>query len=113
MGNRFQALEHLGLANTVRLQRAEDKRAIKAGQLDAADVLRDAPDHWASAELVDVLVQIPFVGMVKAKRWCRTLALNPHRQVGHMTERERVVMAQLITTWAATQRRFDAEPILV
>jgi hypothetical protein len=113
MGNRDQALDHLALANTVRLQRAEDKRLIKAGQLDVVDVLRDAPRHWASAKLVDLLVQVPFVGMVKARRWCRTLALNPHRQIGQLTERERTVMAQMVATWSAQQRCFNAEPILV
>lgn len=98
-----KVLGNLAKANAIRLERAQDKRRIGDGELSAAMVLRTVPVQWEKAEVVDLLIAMPHVGRVKAKKWCQMATVNPHRTIGEMTHRERATLARTIDTWVGSR----------
>jgi len=95
-----QALEALNVANRVRTLRAEDKRAIKRESLDPCVILRNPPDYWKKAKLVELLLAMPRIGQLRANRWCMIEGVLPTRQVGQLTERQVLVLSIHLDTWA-------------
>lgn len=100
-----QAMEALALANRVRIDRAFDKRAIKRGELDPVLILKDPPEHWQKAKLVDLLMAMPRVGQQRARRWCVLENVSPTRLLMVLTERQRTMLSVHIDVWA---RKRDA-----
>ena len=95
---RLQALER---ANEIRLARAELKRQIAYGAISAADVILEPPleaSTWAVAEL-----------LLSQRRWgdtrCRKFLLrnqiSENKQVGALTPRQRLLLAQQLTSPAS------------
>jgi hypothetical protein len=110
MTGRSKLLANLAQANDVRLRRAEDKRRIGRRELDPATVLREVPAHWSSAEIMELLISMPWVGRVKARKWCRLALVSPNRPIEAMTPRERAAVTRAIGTWTGRCATRNAQP---
>lgn len=102
---RTKAMTNLARANEIRVARAGDKRKIARNELDAGAVLKNPPEHWATAKVVELLVAVPRVGEVKVKQWCRLVQISPERRLGTMTTRERMLLARTLETWGLRRCR--------
>jgi len=86
----MQALEH---ANRIRLARASLKRAVAAGQVDAAVIVRDPPAEVESMSVGELLRSQRRWGRTRARKFLFSLALNENRELGRLTERQRHLIA--------------------
>ena len=86
----LQALEH---ANRIRLARASLKRAVAAGQVDAAEIVKDPPTEVESMSVGELLRSQRRWGRTRARKFLFSLALNENRELGRLTERQRILLA--------------------
>jgi hypothetical protein len=86
----MQALEH---ANRIRLARASLKRAVAAGQVDAAEIVKDPPTEVESMSVGELLRSQRRWGRTRARKFLFSLALNENRELGRLTERQRILLA--------------------
>ncbi|MGH2985411.1 MAG: hypothetical protein ACRDLO_01840 [Solirubrobacterales bacterium] len=86
----MQALEH---ANRVRLARASLKRSVAAGQVGAAEIVRDCPWEVESMTVGELLRSQRRWGRTRARKFLFSMALNENRELGRLTERQRDVLA--------------------
>jgi hypothetical protein len=91
----MQALAH---ANRVRLARAALKREIAAGSLECADVVRDGPWETSTMTVGELLRSQRRWGRARARKFLFGLALNENRELGRLTERQRIVLAAALET---------------
>lgn len=103
-----QRLDALNSANEVRFRRAEDKKRMRRGELDPAAVLRQPPDHWLTAKVFDLLMQVPKVGRVKANRVLVMERVSPSKTIGGLSPRQRFVLARHIDHYAARRSSLRA-----
>jgi hypothetical protein len=96
----MQALAH---ANRIRLARASLKRAIKAGQATAADVVRDCPSEVESMTVSELLRSQTRWGRTRVRKFLIPLAVNENRELGRLTVRQRGELARRLD--AKTMRR--------
>jgi hypothetical protein len=87
----MQALEH---ANRVRLARASLKRSIAAGQVGAAEIVRDCPREVESMTVGELLRSQRRWGRTRARKFLFSMALNENRELGRLTQRQRDVLAR-------------------
>ena len=88
-----QHMRALERANSVRLARAELKRAIARGDRDAAEVVRDCPWETESMTLSELLTSQRRWGRTRARKFLMPLALNENKQLGTLTARQRRLLA--------------------
>jgi hypothetical protein len=93
MPQHMQALAH---ANEVRLARAALKRSIAAGEVDAAEIVRNNPWEVESMTVGELLRSQRRWGRTRARKFLFSLALNENRELGRLTARQRVVLAQAL-----------------
>ena len=86
----MRALEH---ANRIRLARASLKRAVAAGQVDAAEIVKDPPTEVESMSVGELLRSQRRWGRTRARKFLFSLALNENRELGRLTERKRILLA--------------------
>ncbi len=86
----MQALEH---ANRIRLARASLKRAVAAGQVDAAEIVRNPPLEVESMSVGELLRSQRRWGRTRARKFLFSMALNENRELGRLTDRQRIVLA--------------------
>ena len=86
----MQALEH---ANRIRLARASLKRAVAAGLVDAAEIVKDPPTEVESMSVGELLRSQRRWGRTRARKFLFSLALNENRELGRLTERQRTLLA--------------------
>ena len=86
----MQALEH---ANRVRLARAELKREIARGDVDAADVIRDCPWETESMTLAELLTSQRRWGRTRARKFLLALAMSENKRLGTLTDRQRHLLS--------------------
>jgi hypothetical protein len=86
----MRALER---ANLVRLARAELKRAIARGDMDAAVVVRDCPWETESMTIAELLTSQRRWGRTRARKFLMPLSLNENKQLGTLTARQRRLLA--------------------
>lgn len=91
----MQALAH---ANEIRLARAALKRAIKAGNLDAAEIVKDCPDEVATMTVSELLCSQQRWGRARARKFLSPMSVNENRELGRLTERQRVEMARKLAS---------------
>lgn len=82
----------------VRLARAELKRAIARGDMDAAEVVRNCPWETESMTIAELLTSQRRWGRTRARKFLVPLALNENKQLGTLTERQRRMLAQELVT---------------
>ncbi|HET7446174.1 MAG TPA: hypothetical protein VFJ57_16115 [Solirubrobacterales bacterium] len=96
----MRALER---ANLVRLARAELKRAIARGDMDASAVVRDCPWETESMTISELLTSQRRWGRTRARKFLMPLSLNENKQLGTLTSRQR----QLLSTELAQRSPHD------
>jgi hypothetical protein len=94
----MRALER---ANMVRLARAELKRAIAKGDVDAAEVVRDCPWETESMTIAELLTSQRRWGRTRARKFLVPLSLNENKQLGTLTQRQRRVLAEELANRSA------------
>jgi hypothetical protein len=88
-----QHMEALARANRVRLARAALKRAVTAGDVDAAEIVRDCPWEVETMTVGELLRSQRRWGRTRARKFLFSLALNENRELGRFTERQRAILA--------------------
>jgi hypothetical protein len=96
-----QHMRALERANSVRLARAELKRAIARGDLEAAEVVRDCPWETESMTIAELLTSQRRWGRTRARKFLMPLSLNENKQLGTLTSRQR----RLLSTELASRSR--------
>ncbi len=86
----MQALAH---ANRVRLARASLKRAVAAGEVEAAEIVRECPWEAKSMTVGELLRSQRRWGRTRARKFLFSVALNENRELGRLTERQRGLLA--------------------
>lgn len=86
----MQALER---ANRVRLARAELKRSIARGDLEASAVVRDCPWETESMTIAELLGSQRRWGRTRVRKFLLPLALNENKRLGTLTARQRLLLA--------------------
>jgi len=92
----------------VRLARAELKRAIARGDMDAAEVVRNCPWETESMTIAELLTSQRRWGRTRARKFLVPLALNENKQLGTLTERQRRMLAQELATRSMSREAITA-----
>jgi len=98
--SRAQAPQHmqaLARANRVRLARAELKRSIARGEVDASAVVRDCPWETESMTLAELLTSQRRWGRTRARKFLLGVALNENKRLGTLTPRQRALLAAALS----------------
>jgi hypothetical protein len=96
----MRALAH---ANRVRLARAELKRQIAAGRTDASEVVRGCPWEAETMSVGELLRSQRRWGRTRARKFLGMMAMNENRQLGRLTERQRIALAAELTRKRASR----------
>jgi hypothetical protein len=105
----LRALEH---ANRVRLARAELKRRIASGNVRVPDVVLEGPWEAQSMELSELLMSQKRWGRERCRRLLLALGIPENKQVGTLTERQRVALAAMLAAAPADRRaQAAAQPL--
>ena len=86
----MRALER---ANSVRLARAELKRAIARGDKKAAEVVEESPWETESMTIAELLTSQRRWGQTRARKFLVPLSLNENKQLGTLTSRQRRLLS--------------------
>jgi len=92
-----QHLRALEYANRVRLARAEMKRRIAAGELSAAEVVLSCPWQAHSMSISGLLMSQKRWGRTRCRRLLVSLGVPENKQLGTLTERQRLALAAVLT----------------
>ncbi len=92
-----QHLQALEYANRVRLARAAMKRRIAAGELLASEVILSCPWQAHSMSISDLLMSQKRWGRARCRRLLVSLGVPENKQVGTLTERQRLALAAVLT----------------
>jgi hypothetical protein len=84
----LQRREALKLANDVRRQRAEIKRALRTGEVSIAELLVGSPEFLLSARLSQILLAVPGYGQVRVNRLLKRCRISPLKTIGGLSERQ-------------------------
>ena len=90
----MQALER---ANRVRLARAELKRSIARGEVDASSVVRECPWETESMTLAELLTSQRRWGRTRARKLLQALALSENKRLGSLTPRQRALLTSALS----------------
>ena len=101
VGAEQQHLRALEYANRVRLARARMKRKIAAGELAAADVVVSCPWQAHSMAISDLLMSQKRWGRTRCRRLLVSLGVPENKQIGTLTERQRLALAAMLTAKGA------------
>jgi len=106
--NGSQHMRALERANRVRLARAELKRRVATGELDAADVILDCRWEAASMAVADLLMSQRRWGQTRCRKFLAQIPMSETKTVGSMTDRQRRTLAAMLSSaqrgraWSAT-----------
>jgi hypothetical protein len=92
-----QHLQALEYANRVRLARARMKRRIAADELSAVEVILSCPWQAHSMSISDLLMSQKRWGRARCRRLLVSLGVPENKQVGTLTERQRLALAAVLT----------------
>ena len=109
VGAEQQHLRALEYANRVRLARARMKRKIAAGELPAADVVLTCPWQAHSMSVSDLLMSQKRWGRTRCRRLLVSLGVPENKQIGTLTERQRLALAAVLTAKGTTVREKPGE----
>jgi len=91
-----QCLEALERANDVRLARAQLKRRVRAGGMDAAEVLLTSPWQTRTMSVGELLMTQRGWGRVRVRRLLLSVAVPENKEIGKLTERQRLAVAAVL-----------------
>src|SRR5215204_1034445 len=92
-----QHLRALEYANRVRLARARMKRKVAVGDLSAAEVVLSCPWQAHSMSISDLLMSQKRWGRTRCRRLLVSLGVPENKQVGTLTDRQRLALAAVLT----------------
>src|SRR5206468_6602862 len=104
-----QHMRALERANQVRLARAELKRRIAVGKVDAADVILECPWEAESMAVADLLMSQRRWGHTRCRKFLAQIPMSEKKTIGSMTERQRRTLAAMLSS-AEMGRAWDAGP---
>lgn len=96
-----QHIRALSRANKVRLARAQLKVQVAAGERLAAEVILSSPWEAESMSVSDLLLCQRRWGWTRCRRVLLSLGLPENKQIGTMTERQRIALASILVAKAA------------
>jgi hypothetical protein len=107
-----QHLQALHRANAVRLARAELKRRVADGDVSAGEVILRSPWEAESMTISDLLTSQRRWGSTRCRKFLQYLSIPENKTIGSMTDRQRRVLAALLSESEASCRRVAtaAEP---
>jgi hypothetical protein len=105
-----QQLRALEFANRVRLARARMKRKVAAGELSAAEVIMSCPWQAHTMEVSDLLMAQRRWGRTRCRRLLVSLGVPENKQMGTLTERQRLALAAVLTAKGDSAGKPSASP---
>ena len=105
-----QHLRALEYANRVRLARARMKRMIAAGDLSAAEVVVACPWQAHTMAISDLLMSQKRWGRTRCRRLLVSLGVPENKQIGTLTERQRLALAAVLTAKGARSAPQETAP---
>jgi D-hexose-6-phosphate mutarotase len=106
-----QHLTALARANRVRLARAELKRRIAVGETSAADVVVACPWEVQSMTVADLLASQRRWGATRCRKLLAALQISETRHVGALTERQRLQLAERLSSGACREPMAEDRPL--
>ena len=103
-GKSPQHMQALARANRVRLARAELKRSIARGDVDASTVVEECPWETESMTLAELLTSQRRWGRTRARKFLIGVSMSENKRLGTLTERQRALLAAALTGNAAPDR---------
>jgi hypothetical protein len=94
----LQRMDALNRANTIRTQRAQLKRDLKAQRTSIHQLLLEPPGFVETMKVFDALLAVPKYGRVKANKvlvWCR---ISPSKTIGGLSQRQRAELVSMLRT---------------
>jgi hypothetical protein len=91
-----QHMQALQRANQVRLARADLKRRVATGDLNAADVILTSPWEAQSMEVADLLLSQRRWGHTRVRRFLAQIPMSETKTIGSMTERQRRTLGAML-----------------
>ena len=82
-------MDALARANTIRTQRAQLKRDLKAGRVSIHDLLLEPPGFIETAKVFDMLLAVPKYGRVKVNKVLVGCRISPSKTIGGLSQRQR------------------------
>jgi len=104
---RLLALEH---AHRVRLTRATLKRRLRAGELAAADAVLRGSRDTDTMTVAELLLSQRGWGPTRSAKMLRSMSLSEKKTLGSLTERQRVMLAAVLSTRENTRRTTGPQP---
>jgi hypothetical protein len=104
-----QHMRALERANKVRLARAELKRRVAIGEIEAAEVILDCPWEADSMAVADLLMSQRRWGQTRCRKFLAQIPMSEKKTVGSMTERQRRTLALMLSS-AQRGRAWSANP---
>jgi hypothetical protein len=92
-----QHMQALARANRVRLARAELKRSIARGDIEASEVVRDCPWEAESMTLAELLTSQRRWGRTRARKFLLGVALSENKRLGTLTDRQRALLGAALS----------------
>jgi hypothetical protein len=86
------------------------KRKVAAGELSAADVVLTCPWQAHSMSVSDLLMAQKRWGRTRCRRLLISLGVPENKQIGTLTERQRLALAAVLTAKVAAPVRDEARP---
>lgn len=99
-----QRMEALAQANAVQGARANLKKDIRSGLTSAPDVvLSEIPDWLERMRVSDLVRSTHRMGRTNLLPILRQVSCSEVQQVGYLTERQRLLLAELLGDWIERQ----------
>jgi hypothetical protein len=99
-----QYMRALERANEVRIARAELKRRVATGALDAAEVVLSCPWEVESMAIGDLLVSQRRWGQMRVRKLLAQVPVSERKTIGSLTERQRRTLAGLLAAGGSRAR---------
>jgi hypothetical protein len=93
-----QRLLALERANHVRLTRATLKRQLRAGEVAAADAILRSTRDTDTMTVAELLLSQRGWGPTRSANMLRSVSLSEKKTLGSLTERQRVMLAAVLTS---------------
>jgi len=97
-GSARQRLLALERANHVRLTRAALKRRLRAGEVAAADAIRRGSRDTDTMTVAELLLNQRGWGPTRSAKVLRSVSLSEKKTLGSLTERQRVMLAAVLSS---------------
>jgi hypothetical protein len=99
-----QRLRALRRATHVRIARADLKRRLRCGEVAAADAILRGSRDTDTMTVADLLLSQPGWGPTRCSRMLGSVSLPERKTLGSLTERQRVMLAAVLSSDAERGR---------